>query len=115
MLLDKRWSLEIARKPRLITSDTPMIVRHQESYMDRFRGRGIVDAEEIRFPLGPGHQIVLTSKSRPATERIEPSGYGNATPTRTKQTSVAVISPSFLRVSASARQPAPTVRRCPSC
>lgn len=72
VLLGKHWSLEVARKPRLITSDTPMTIWNRPSAKDSYRGRGIIDAEEIRFPLSPGHQLVLTPGPRPAVERIEP-------------------------------------------
>jgi hypothetical protein len=72
VLLGRHRSLEVARKPRLITSDTPLTIWHRPSYMDKYRGRGIVDADEIRFPLSPAHQLVLTPQPRPAAERIEP-------------------------------------------
>ncbi|WP_285500649.1 DUF4238 domain-containing protein [Actinokineospora sp. NBRC 105648] len=72
LLLNMHWSLEIARKARLITSDTPMTIWHRPSRADRYRGTGIVDAEEVRFPLSPGHLLVLTPEPRPAVERVEP-------------------------------------------
>lgn len=72
VLLSKHWSLEIARKPRLITSDTPMTIWNRPSARDSYRGRGVIDAEEIHFPLSPGCQLVLTPGPRPVVERIEP-------------------------------------------
>lgn len=42
------------------------------SAADRYQGFGVDNAEEIRFPLDAGHQLVLTTDPRPATTRVEP-------------------------------------------
>src|SRR6266511_833954 len=72
ILLDKHWCLEIARKPRLITSDFPLVIWRKPSPRDKFEGVGIANAEEIRFPLDPGKQLVLTPARRPPVREIEP-------------------------------------------
>jgi Protein of unknown function (DUF4238) len=64
------WTVESDRKGRLITSDAPFIVWRTPSPRDEFEGVGIANAEEIRFPLDPGKQLVLTPAPRTATARI---------------------------------------------
>ncbi|NVI92256.1 DUF4238 domain-containing protein [Actinomadura sp. BRA 177] len=59
-LLKKNWSMEIARKPRLITSDAPVVLWRKQDARNTFRGMGIKNAEEIRFPIDAGHQLLLT-------------------------------------------------------
>jgi hypothetical protein len=73
VLLDLGWALEIARKPQLLTSDLPLVIWRKPSRRDRYEGVGIANAEEIRFPLDPGKQLVLTSSEAPPVQRIEPS------------------------------------------
>jgi hypothetical protein len=73
-LLDLRWTLEIARKPQLLTSDLPVVIWRKPSARDKYEGVGITNAEEIRFPLDPGKQLVLTpSEASSPVQRIEPS------------------------------------------
>jgi len=69
----KHWCLEVARKPRLITSDTPVVLWRRPIADDRYRGFGVDNAEEIRFPMDAGHQLVLTNVPQPATMRVEPN------------------------------------------
>jgi hypothetical protein len=66
------WCLELDRKERLITSDTPFMLWREPSPRDQLRGVGITTADEIRFPLDPGKQLVLTKKARTETSRISP-------------------------------------------
>lgn len=73
VILNLHWNLEIARKPRLVTSDAPLLVWRRPTPRDRFEGIGLANAEEVRFPLDPGKQLVLTQNPRPETvTRIEP-------------------------------------------
>jgi hypothetical protein len=53
LLLGMHWSLEIARKPRLITSDAPLVLWRAPSFRDRFQGLGLLNADELRFPSAP--------------------------------------------------------------
>ncbi|SDZ32099.1 Protein of unknown function [Amycolatopsis xylanica] len=71
-LLNRHWSLEIARKPRLLTSDAPLVMWSKPTPASRYRGIGLTNAEEIRFPIGAGHQLVLGNQPRPPSIRIEP-------------------------------------------
>lgn len=64
------WSLEADRKERLITSDSPVVVWRKPSLRDKFMGVGIMNADELRFPLDPGKQLVLSRKSRATSARI---------------------------------------------
>jgi hypothetical protein len=73
VLLDRCWTLEIARKPRLLTSDHPLVIWRKPSPRDQYEGVGIANAEELRFPLDPGKQLVLTPTARPAVRLIEPN------------------------------------------
>jgi hypothetical protein len=72
VMFSMRWSLEIARKPRLVTSDSPLVLWRRPTPRDQFEGLGLKNAEEVRFPLSPAVQLVLTHKGREAVTRIEP-------------------------------------------
>lgn len=65
--------IETDRKARLITSDAPLIVWRQPSRRDEYEGVGIAWAEEIRFPLDSSKQLVIRSRERPPTARIDPA------------------------------------------
>jgi hypothetical protein len=64
MLLARHWSLEIDPTGRIITSDTPVVVWRKHSNKDEHQGLGIAEAEELRFPLDPGKQLVLSKRTR---------------------------------------------------
>lgn len=77
-ILEKSWTLEIARKPRLITSDTPVVIWRAPTERDHYEGVGAVNAEEIRFPIDTGKQIVLLPDGSPdKTITIEPARVRN--------------------------------------
>lgn len=65
------WTLESTRKGRFITSDVPLVVWRAPSPRDQFEGVGIGNAEEIRFPLDPTRQLVLTRLKRTPTARVD--------------------------------------------
>jgi hypothetical protein len=71
-ILSMHWNLEVARKPRLITSDAPLVLWRPQSYRDQFEGFGLRTAEEVRFPINPAMQLVLTHQRRDPVRRIEP-------------------------------------------
>ncbi|XVU26460.1 DUF4238 domain-containing protein [Actinoplanes sp. CA-054009] len=73
-LASKRWTLEVARKPRFMTSDSPLVLWRPPTSRDAFEGIGVETAHEIRFPLDDGHQLVLVDPAnvRPVTVRVEP-------------------------------------------
>ncbi|MFI5593016.1 DUF4238 domain-containing protein [Amycolatopsis sp. NPDC051758] len=73
VLMRKHWSLEVARKPRFLTSDAPLVAWHKPTPADRYRGRGFGNAAEVRFPISSGHQLVLTDQPRPLVIRVEPA------------------------------------------
>lgn len=64
------WTLEVDRKQQLITSDVPLVIWRRPSPRDRFEGVGLTNADELRFVLDPGQQLVLTRRTRTATARI---------------------------------------------
>ena len=67
------WCVEHDRKQRFITSDTPLVLWRTPTYRDEFEGFGIETAEEIRFPLDPSKQLVLTRKARTPGARVNPA------------------------------------------
>ncbi len=71
---NKAWTLEIARKPRLITADTPVVVWRTPTGRDQYEGVGVDSAEEIRFPIDIQKQIVLLPEGeQEETVTIEPA------------------------------------------
>lgn len=70
LLAAMNWTLEIDRKGQLITSDLPTVIWREPSPRDQYEGFGVADAEEIRFPLDPGKQLVLSKRKRTPTARI---------------------------------------------
>lgn len=72
ILLGMHWSLEISRKPRLITSDAPLVLWRKPRAEDEYKGFGLLDAEEVRFPTSPEMQLVLTPRPREPRARIDP-------------------------------------------
>lgn len=71
-LQQRYWTLEVARKPRLVTSDAPLVLWQPRTERDQYKGFGLADATEIRFPISPAMQIVLTSERRDAVVFVEP-------------------------------------------
>jgi Protein of unknown function (DUF4238) len=64
------WSIEFDRKERLATSDVPLVIWSAPSPLDRFRGIGVGNADEVRFPLDPGKQLVLSRRSTATSARL---------------------------------------------
>jgi hypothetical protein len=71
-LLRMYWSLEVARKPLLITSDAPLVLWRRPKPEDEYKGFGLLDAEEVRFPISPYMQLTLTPQPREPRTRIDP-------------------------------------------
>lgn len=70
-LLVLNWTLELDPKQRLVASDTPVVIWRKPTRMDDFEGVGIDNAAELRFPLDPGKQLVLSKRKRPRQIRME--------------------------------------------
>lgn len=70
-LLDLIWAIETDRRRGFITSDVPVIPWRKPSVRDRFEGLGVANAEEVRFPLDPGKQLVLSRRNRPQRIAVE--------------------------------------------
>lgn len=66
------WCVENDRKERFITSDTPLVLWRTPTVRDKFEGFGIETAEEMRFPLDPAKQLVLTRTPRTPSARVNP-------------------------------------------
>jgi hypothetical protein len=69
-LLAMEWCVEHDRKGRIMTSDTPLVVWRKPAPRDAYEGVGIDNAQELRFPLDPTKQLVLTHRPRPSSVRI---------------------------------------------
>jgi hypothetical protein len=63
-LLRLNWTVEVDRHREFITSDSPVVLWRKPTPRDNFEGLGIDKAEELRFPLDPGKQLVLSRRKR---------------------------------------------------
>ena len=63
-LLGFHWSIEVDPRREFITSDTPVVLWRKPSRQDEYMGFGIENATEVRFPLDPGKQLVLSRRLR---------------------------------------------------
>lgn len=63
-LLPLNWSLEFDRKEEFITSDEPVVVWRKPTWRDDFEGFGIANGAELRLPLDPGKQLVISRRKR---------------------------------------------------
>lgn len=70
-LLGLNWSLEFDRRREFITSDSPVVVWRKPTHRDQFEGIGPENADEMRFPLDPGKQLVFSRRQRRATLDVE--------------------------------------------
>lgn len=73
-LLAYEWSLERDPRRQFIASDAPVVLWRTPSREDHYRGIGIETAEQVRFPLDPGQQFVM-SRKRPRNEVAEVSPH----------------------------------------
>lgn len=71
-LHDLSWSVEHERKRRFIASDTPLVVWRPPTRRDAYEGVGVANADELRFPLDPEKQLVLSRKQRAPSCRVTP-------------------------------------------
>lgn len=53
------WAIEVSRNPTFFTTDRPVVVWKRPSRRLENWGVGIDGADEVRFPLGPNHLLVL--------------------------------------------------------
>jgi hypothetical protein len=70
VLLSRHWTIEFDREERFLTSDRPVTVWRPPSPEDEYKGYGMENAREIRYPISPSRQLVLTRQSRPAPKVI---------------------------------------------
>lgn len=70
LLDDLSWTVEHERKARFITSDTPLVVWVSRRSGTNTRVVGVGNADEIRLPLDPTKQLVLSRKQRTASCRV---------------------------------------------
>jgi hypothetical protein len=63
-VLRLHWSIEHDRRREFITSDTPVVLWRKPSHQDEYRGLGISTAAEVRIPLDPGKQLVMSRRPR---------------------------------------------------
>jgi hypothetical protein len=66
-MLDLNWTVETSRgAASFITSDVPVVPWRKPTRRDEYEGLGIANSEEVRFPLGPTRQLVLSRRHRQA-------------------------------------------------
>lgn len=73
MLRQMCWSLEGSRAPRFITSDAPLVLWRKPRVEDQHKGFGLLDAEEVRFPISPSMQLVLSPEVRKPQAWVHPN------------------------------------------
>jgi hypothetical protein len=78
VLLDLYWTIEVDPKREYLTSDKPVVLWRKPSPRDNYEGLGVANSQEIRFPLDPGKQLVMSQRKRPtildvATHRVRRS------------------------------------------
>lgn len=62
-LLQRHWQVRRCSEPLLITSDTPVVLVRPRSERDHVCGIGIMDAQEVWFPVDPRHLLVMSRTS----------------------------------------------------
>jgi len=67
----KHWSLEITGPLTFVTSDAPLVLWRTPNDRDDFSGVGLANADEIRFPIDPHHQLVLTDTERCQVTKVD--------------------------------------------
>jgi hypothetical protein len=69
-LLGLNWTIEVDPSRGFITSDRPVLPRRRPGRRDHHEGLGIANATEVRFPLDPSKQLVLSQRRRAPTEDV---------------------------------------------
>jgi hypothetical protein len=69
----RHWSLAVDRKRRFITADQPVALWHPPSERDAYQGVGLMEAPQIRWPLDPGHCLLVSKTPRPEVTRLTPT------------------------------------------
>lgn len=59
VIRDKAWSVEIDPDGRFLTADLPVSKYWSPAKRKMYKGVGLQDADEIRFPIDPRHLLVL--------------------------------------------------------
>jgi hypothetical protein len=59
LLAKMAWAVEISRDHAFVTSDRPICMWKRDTRDLTFKGIGLETADELRFPLGPHHLLVL--------------------------------------------------------
>jgi hypothetical protein len=73
LLLDLNWTIEVDPKREYLTSDKPVVLWRKPTMRDNYEGLGVATSEEIRFPLDPGKQLVMSRRKRP--DVLEVAGH----------------------------------------
>ena len=61
-LADMAWAIEISNDRAFVTADRPVSLWKRDTRDLKFQGVGVGNADELRFPLGPRHLLVLRPK-----------------------------------------------------
>jgi hypothetical protein len=80
-LLSLNWSIEFDHRREFIISDSPVVVWRKPTARDDVEGFGIENGDEIRFPLDPGTQFVLSRDAGRHRSTWPYTASGGRTPT----------------------------------
>jgi hypothetical protein len=64
LLLALHWTIEVDPNREFITSDKPVVLWRKRTDRDNYEGLGAANSDEIRFPLDPGKQLVVSRRKR---------------------------------------------------
>jgi hypothetical protein len=67
-LMRRHWYLGVFEEPVLITSDEPVMLH--KTNPSPIRGHGLLDADEVWFPLNPSTLLILTLEPQPVPARF---------------------------------------------
>jgi hypothetical protein len=70
-LLGLHWSLEHDPRGEFVTSDTPVVLWRKPSAKDEYMGFGVETATEVRIPLDPGKQLVMSRRPRKSSIDVQ--------------------------------------------
>jgi hypothetical protein len=70
-----QWSLEKCRRPVLATCDRLPAIWHEARDSESYSGSGILDAEELWFPLDTSTLLILRSAGTESVSEVEPKRF----------------------------------------
>jgi hypothetical protein len=66
------WAVEISNDRRFVTTDRPVAMWKRDTQDLTIMGTGVANSDEVRFPLGPHHLLVLRPRFPEHHTHVEP-------------------------------------------